>query len=71
MQSIVGNEIEVVEAHVQAQLSGRIRDFRLSLREGGLVLQGQTHSYYAKQLAQHLVMAALEVPILANEIAVC
>src|SRR5689334_13786901 len=33
MQSTLVREIEHVEAHVQARLSGRIRDFRLSLRD--------------------------------------
>ena len=71
MQSTLGKEIELVEARVQAQLNGRLRDFRLLLRDDGLVLQGQAHSYYAKQLAQHIVMGALALQILANEIEVC
>jgi hypothetical protein len=70
MRFTLGTEIEQVEAHVQAQLSGRVRDFRLSRREDGLVLQGYGHSYYAKQLAQHLVMESLKEPIAANEIQV-
>jgi hypothetical protein len=59
-----------LEAHVQSQLSGRIRDFRLSTREGGLVLEGYTCTYYAKQLAQHAVMEAVDLPIRGNEIEV-
>ena len=70
MPTILASAIELVEAHVQSQLSGRVRDFRLSLRDNGLVLQGHAHSYYAKQLAQHIVMEALDAPILANEIEV-
>ncbi len=36
----------------------------------GLVLEGHTHTYYAKQLAQHAVMEAVDLPIHANEIVV-
>ncbi len=59
-----------LEAQVQSQLRGRVRDFRLSLREGGLVLEGCTRTYYAKQLVQHAVMEAVDLPIRSNEIEV-
>jgi hypothetical protein len=59
-----------LEERVQCQLSGRLRDFRLIVGDKGLVLRGHTHSYYAKQLAQHAVMQATEFTILANEIEV-
>jgi hypothetical protein len=36
-----------------------------------LVLQGQAHTYYAKQLAQHALLEATRLPIRANEIEVC
>ena len=51
-------------------LPGRLRNFRLSLHENGLVLQGCTPTYYAKQLAQHAVMTAIKLPIRANDITV-
>ena len=59
-----------LEAHVQSRLSGRVRNLRLSMREDGLVLEGCTHTYYAKQLAQHAVMVAVDFPIRTNEIEV-
>jgi hypothetical protein len=59
-----------LEQHVQRRLNGRVRDFRLSLRDDGLVLKGYARSYYAKQLAQHAVMEAVDVPINANDIEV-
>lgn len=59
-----------VEGHVQCRLSGRVRDFRLLIRNEGLVLLGHAHTYYAKQLAQHTVMEITNLPILANEIEV-
>ncbi len=64
-------EIEQLEARVRCRLSGRVRDLLVLGRENGLVLKGHTHTYYAKQLAQHAVMEATELPILANEIEVC
>jgi hypothetical protein len=36
----------------------------------GKALRGFAHTYYAKQLAQHAVMEATKLPILANEIEV-
>ena len=59
-----------LEAHVQCLLSGQIHDFRLEVGGEGLILRGHAHTYYAKQLAQHAVMNATTVPIVANEIEV-
>jgi hypothetical protein len=59
-----------LEEYIQRRLNGRVRHFRLSLRGDGLVLDGQTHTYYAKQLAQHLVMESVNLPIRANDIEV-
>jgi hypothetical protein len=61
---------EAIEAHVQRRLNGRVRNFHVSVVDGGLVLRGLTHSYYAKQLIQHAVMEAIDLPIHANEIEV-
>ena len=60
-----------IEEHVHARLTGLVGDFQLLLRDGGFVLRGRVHTYYAKQLAQHAVMEATSVPIRANEIEVC
>jgi hypothetical protein len=57
-----------LEEHIQSRLTGRVHDLRLVLHEGGLVLRGHAHTYYAKQLAQHAVMDAMSLPIRANEI---
>jgi hypothetical protein len=59
-----------LEARVQSRLSGRVRDFRLVMAPEGLILRGRACTYYAKQLAQHAVMKAVKLPILANEIEV-
>ena len=61
-------EMEQLETHVQSRLSGRVQHFRLVVRGCGLVLMGHARTYYAKQLAQHAVMEATTLPIVANEI---
>jgi hypothetical protein len=64
------NEATELEARIQCRLGGQIREFRLVVVENGLILRGRAHTYYAKQLAQHAVMEATELRILANEIEV-
>ena len=62
--------VEQLEALVQRRLRGQVRDLRLLAGEQGLTLQGQTSTYYAKQLAQHAAMEITGLTILANEIEV-
>ncbi len=59
-----------IEGRLRQELRGRIHDFRVEVREGGLILTGRCASYHSKQLAQHAVMAATASPILANRIEV-
>jgi hypothetical protein len=61
-------EIAQLETHVQSRLNGRVRHLRLVVRGCGLVLTGRAGTYYGKQLAQHAVMEATSLPILANDI---
>ncbi len=63
-------EIDELEAHVQSKLGNRIRDLHIEQRYGGLVLYGYSGTYYAKQLAQHAVLGATDIPIVSNEIEV-
>jgi hypothetical protein len=63
-------EVAQLEAHAQNQLSGRVRNLRLDVQDNGLILRGQAHTYYTKQLAQHVVMELTWLPIQANEIEV-
>ncbi len=62
--------LDELERRVQRELSGRVFDFRLTAGKGGLILNGRTNTYYAKQMAQHMIMAALECPIASNSIEV-
>jgi hypothetical protein len=59
-----------LEKLICQRLGGRLRDFRLSIRDAGLVLSGNTRSHYARQLAQHALMDMSQSPITANEIEV-
>ena len=67
---VAAEEIERIGNRIRHQLSGRLRDFRLEVLDAGLILRGRARTYYAKQLAQHAVMAASDLPILRNEIEV-
>ena len=69
-EELAGRDVERLEAQVQSRLGGRVRDLRLLAQDRGLVLRGRAPTYYAKQLAQHAVMTATALPILANEIEV-
>ena len=66
----VRGEVVEIEARVRICLRGRLCDFRLVRCDQGVVLLGRAPSYYVKQLAQHAVMRASAIPILANRIAV-
>jgi hypothetical protein len=62
---------EELEALVQNRLGGRVRDLRLVVRPNGVILQGRTATYHAKQLAQHAAMEVSGLRVLANDIEVC
>jgi hypothetical protein len=62
--------MDELQAHLQSRLLGRVRGFCLIIKDQGLILRGQTRTYYAKQVAQQAVMEAARVPIVANEIEV-
>jgi hypothetical protein len=59
-----------VENHVQCRLGGQVHDFRLVVRNGGLILVGQAHVYHARLFAEQAVSDAVQLPIMANEIEV-
>jgi hypothetical protein len=64
------DELARLEADIQGHLRHHVLDFRMTVRDGGLVLCGRTRTYYAKQLAQHEVMERSRLPIRANNIEV-
>lgn len=64
------SDLEELALRLQGRLFGRVKNFRLARQGDGVVLHGQTSSYYAKQLAQHAVMSSSDLPIYGNEIMV-
>jgi hypothetical protein len=64
------SEEERLESLLIRRLGSRVRDLRVIMLSDGLILQGRTSTYHAKQLAQHTVMEVASTPILANEIEV-
>jgi hypothetical protein len=63
-------DVARLERSVQHRVSGRVREFRLVALADGFILRGTASSYHAKQLAQHAIMEATRLPIVANEIEV-
>jgi hypothetical protein len=64
------NGVTELEAHVKCRLSGQVHGFQVIVTDEGLILRGHAHTYHVKQLAQHAVMEATRLRILANEIEV-
>ena len=61
---------ERLETLMQRRLGNRIRDLRVVIRPEGVILQGRSATYHAKQLAQHAAMELGDLPILVNAIEV-
>jgi hypothetical protein len=61
---------ECLENLMFRRLGNRVRDLRIVVRPDGVILQGRTATYHAKQLAQHAAMELANLPILANDIEV-
>jgi hypothetical protein len=55
---------------LRATLRNRVRDLRLTIRDDRLFLHGRADSHYTKQLLLRDVMAAVELPIHANNLLV-
>jgi hypothetical protein len=67
---MVLTEEERLESILLRRLGNRIRDLRVIYLPAGVILQGKTATYHAKQVAQHVAMEVAEFPIVANEIEV-
>jgi hypothetical protein len=69
--TITAVELGRVQELLRNQLRSQVRDVCIVLHEGNkVVLQGVARSYYAKQMAQHLLLGAVGTMTLVNEIAV-
>ncbi len=60
----------VIERLVREKTSGLIRDLRVSVHSGEIVLTGRAATYYAKQLATHAALDACDDVTLTNDIEV-
>jgi hypothetical protein len=63
---------DMVQA-IEARLPSRIRQLAVDVQDGAFILRGVSNSYYAKQLAGHVAMRAMESRMLGrlvNEIEV-
>lgn len=70
----------LVERVIRNRTGGQIRELRVDVLKGEVVLSGRTTTYYTKQLATHAAMDAVEKEIvgrdmptlrLTNDIRVC
>jgi hypothetical protein len=59
-----------IERIVRCRTGGRIRDLRVELQDGDVVLSGSASTYYAKQLATHAALDELLHGRLMNSIEV-
>lgn len=59
-----------LEQHIHERVAGRVRNLRVFRREGQLVVEGCSHSFYAKQLATHAVLEFGPSEELVNDIVV-
>ena len=68
--TITAVELEQVQELLRNQLRSQVWDVCVVHKGNEVVLQGVARTYYAKQMAQHLVLRAMGRITLANEIAV-
>jgi hypothetical protein len=59
---------EKLQEQLQHRLRGQVRDLRLIAHEGHVLLEGTARSYYAKQMAQEMVLAELGKLAVVNRI---
>jgi predicted transcriptional regulator len=66
----VAESLDHVRSIVRRQLRGLIDNFAISREQQGLILTGIARSYYAKLIAQEVVMRHVDAPIARNDIEV-
>jgi len=60
--------VEHLEHIVNARTNGMVRELRVDLYPGEVVLHGRARTYYTKQLATHAVFDAVKGRTLTNNI---
>ncbi|MBX9579371.1 MAG: hypothetical protein K2X87_03605 [Gemmataceae bacterium] len=57
-------------AEIRRRHRNAIRELRVEVHEGGLILSGSAYSYYGKQVAQHEALGRTNLVLLANRVVV-
>ena len=70
LRSLSVDQWKLAEVRILQGFARQIHDFHIELLDDGLVLKGRTKTYYVKQKAQHAVMEATDLSIIANDIVV-
>jgi hypothetical protein len=70
LESPIDDLVTRVERIVRCRTGGRIRDLRVEVNGGDVVISGVSCTYYAKQRATHAALSALDDRTLSNEIEV-
>lgn len=60
--------LDRIEEDIRRMFLRRVHDFHIEALDDGLVLHGRTKTFHGKQLIQHAVMKATEIPLAANNI---
>lgn len=63
-------ELVRLAAEIQTRHRSHLREFRIEVVEGGIILFGRSVTFYGKQIAFHEVCEGCECPVLANQIEV-
>lgn len=58
---------ELVERVIRNRTGGQIRELRVDVYNGEVVLTGETSTYYTKQLATHAALDAVEKEVVGRE----
>ena len=61
-------ELQELESQVQSHIGSLVRGLQVGRAPQGLVLRGQSRTYYGKQLAQAVLLNSTELRLVANEI---
>lgn len=64
----VAHRNEQLETLLQRRLGNRVRDLRVLTFARGILLQGRTDTYHAKQLAEDAALELADIPQIANDI---
>jgi len=70
MTLLATEDLVKLEMNLQKELAGRVSGLRLQNLPTGLVLNGKSRTYYAKQMAQEILMQSTPLRIWANQIEV-